>query len=317
MPRIPKTKAGSKSLKSETQVQSPQAKSQETTIWESLGSIHESREGAHQSTQVFQTNTPSPSVWLTHPSSSVPCEERGGRAASLRAASLTSFMPPLLCSLHPRIRQGRQSALSEEVWSLSSLLALCSWSTPAGGYSPSQLPDSPGTASFSFPGLYTRSDRPRHPPSDSPSSNSSSSEPGFNEAITSTEVFFYISFSSPLFPFLPEGLGVVALESPPLCWLLSLNSKVIRGFGWYSLLGWTDVSFILLENEQLLIWTSNWKQSNSNPLRPIKEKWWGLFCIFITSKSTDMALSILPTTWCKPLPDYWTQPSSFFWPYKS
>lgn len=46
---------------------------------------------------------------------------------------------------------------------------------------------------------------------------------------------------------LPAGLGVLVCERPPLGWVLSPvgNSRLIRGLGWYSLLGWDEACLIL------------------------------------------------------------------------
>jgi hypothetical protein len=46
---------------------------------------------------------------------------------------------------------------------------------------------------------------------------------------------------------LPAGLGVPVWERPPLGWVLSpvVNSRLIRGLGWYSLLGWDEACLIL------------------------------------------------------------------------
>lgn len=51
---------------------------------------------------------------------------------------------------------------------------------------------------------------------------------------------------------LPAGLGVPVWERPPLGWVPSpvANSRLIRGLGWYSLLGWDEACLILYHKEK-------------------------------------------------------------------
>lgn len=102
------------------------------------------------------------------------------------------------------------------------------------------------------------------------------------------------SWASPSLFCLPDGLGVVAWDIPPLCWAFSLlpKSKLMRGFGWYSLLGCIAASFILLGREQIPIiayYTRiNW---------PWEPRFWLVFWSFSTGTkiSAPPAHTIFPS----------------------